>query len=105
MDRHVGPMRILGSCAGEGRDMFGVLSERDNAQRLTATLVELHPDIAERARAAASAFPATHVEVRIVNAGNTDAYVGAVPADLVLRVGIFRNISDVDLWRTIAATP
>ena len=34
-----------------------------------------------------------NVEVRNLDAGTTDAYAGAVPADLVLLVGIFGNIS------------
>ena len=45
------------------------------------------------------------VEVRTVDAGTTDAYAGAVPAEIVLLVGIFGNISDDDLWRTIGAAP
>jgi len=42
--------------------------------------------------------------VRTVDAGDSDAYVGAVPADLVLMVGIFGNISDAHLKQTIATT-
>ena len=34
-----------------------------------------------------------------------DAYAGAVPADIVVLVGIFGNISDDDLWRLIDASP
>jgi hypothetical protein len=45
------------------------------------------------------------VEVRVADAGFTDAYVGAVPADIVLLVGIFGNIGDADLAGTIAAAP
>lgn len=81
-------MHILSSCAGDGRDVLGVLADRDDADRVTATLVEVHPRIAERARAAAAAL--AHVEVRTVDAGDTDAYLGAVPAELVLMVGIHR---------------
>lgn len=36
---------------------------------------------------------------------NTDAYAGAAPADLVLLVGIFGNISNEDLQATISAAP
>jgi hypothetical protein len=106
IDRRSGPVRLLSSCAGDGRDILGVLAERDDAHRVTATLVELHPTLSARARAtAASATPAATVDVRTVDAGSTDAYAGAVPADLVLMAGVFGNISDDDLARTIAATP
>jgi hypothetical protein len=40
-----------------------------------------------------------------VDAGYSDAYTGAVPADLVLLIGIFGNISEADLMRTIKASP
>jgi hypothetical protein len=42
-----------------------------------------------RARDAA-AGTAAHVEVRTVDAGTTDAYLGAVPADLFLMIGLRR---------------
>jgi hypothetical protein len=77
----------------------------DTADRVRAVLLELHPGIADRARAAAAAAELVGVEVRTVDAGTTDAYAGAVPADIVLLVGIFGNISDHDLWRTIEFAP
>ena len=40
-----------------------------------------------------------------MDAGMTDAYLGAVPAELVLLVGILGNISDGDLARTIVHAP
>lgn len=36
------------------------------------------------------------------DASVTSAYVGAVPADLVLLCGIFGNISDADIRATVA---
>jgi hypothetical protein len=48
---------------------------------------------------------AAHVEVRTADAGITDTYLGAVPTELVLLVGILGNISDTDLGRTIATAP
>jgi hypothetical protein len=104
LDERPGPVRMLSACAGDGRDVLGVLAEREDAARVSATLIELHPDIAARAGAAAAGLPA-RVEVRERDAGCSDAYAGAVPADLVLLVGIFGNISDADLARTIAAAP
>jgi hypothetical protein len=104
LDARPGPVRVLSACAGDGRDILGVLSERADAARVGATLIELHPDIAARAREAAAGLPA-RVEVRERDAGHSDAYSGAAPADLVLLVGIFGNIGDADLARTIAAAP
>ena len=39
------------------------------------------------------------------DAGLTDAYVGAVPADVVLACGIFGNSSDADVERTVRSLP
>ena len=104
LDEHTGPVRILSACAGDGRDVLEVLSQRPDAARVTVTLIELHPSIAKRAAQAAVDIPA-RVEVRALDAGFTDAYVNAVPADLVLLVGIFGNIADADVFRTIEAAP
>lgn len=105
LDERSGGVRILSACSGDGRDVIGVLSRRADADRVVATLVELHPTIAEAAADAAEAAGLSGVTVRVADAGNTDAYVGAVPADVVLLVGIFGNISDDDIRRTIATAP
>lgn len=104
LDRRPGPLRVLSACSGDGRDLLEVLGRRTDADRVTATLIELHPDIAERARHAA-AGTAAQVAVRTLDAGYSDAYRGVVPADLVLLVGIFGNISDQDVRTTVAAAP
>jgi hypothetical protein len=120
--RHPGPCRILSACSGDGRDVLEVLTRRAHgggaareskgvgrlaytADRVRAVLLEVHPGIADRARAAPAAAGLAGVEVRTVDAGRSDAYAGAVPADIVLLVGIFGNISDEDLWRTIEFAP
>jgi SAM-dependent methyltransferase len=105
LDRFPGPCRILSACAGDGRDVIEVMRDRPDAERVTAVLVELHPAIAQRARERAAAAGLAGVEVRTTDAGSSDAYVGAVPAQIVLLVGIFGNISDDDLWRLLAFAP
>jgi hypothetical protein len=106
LDGREGPVRALSLCAGDGRDLLGVLAERADAGRVRAVLVEVHPAIAERAReAAAAAGLGASVEVRTADAGETAAWADAVPAELVLLVGIMGNITDEDLARTIASAP
>ncbi|MEP6852306.1 MAG: class I SAM-dependent methyltransferase family protein [bacterium] len=105
LDERDPPLRVLSVCAGDGRDVIGVLAERADAARVHATLLEIHPAIAERARrSAAAAGLSGRVDVRTVDAGDSDAYLTLPPADLVLLVGIFGNISDEDLQRTIVAS-
>jgi hypothetical protein len=103
LDSCEGPVRVLSVCSGDGRDLLGVLGRRSDADRVTGTLLELHPAIAQRAREAAATV--SGIEVRTVDAGESNSYDGAVPADLVLLVGVLGNISDEDVYRTVAATP
>jgi hypothetical protein len=105
LDDHPGPVRVLSLCAGDGRDLIGVLAAREDATRVSGVLVELHPEIAARARDAAAGAGLAGIDVRTIDAAMPAGYADAVPADLVLLVGIFGNISTADLRRTIAAAP
>ena len=96
---------VVSSCAGDGRDLLGVLEGRSDANRVTATLIEADPRNAARAKDHVSRLGLSNIEVRHADAGNSDAYLGAVPADLVLFCGVFGNITDDDVHRTITAIP
>ncbi|MGI8459394.1 MAG: SAM-dependent methyltransferase [Propionibacteriaceae bacterium] len=105
LDERSGPLRVLSVCSGDGRDLVEVLADRGDAERVTATLLELHPTIAQHARDRAENVGLTGIEVRTVDAGDTDSYRDALPADVVLLVGIFGNITDADVQATIMAAP
>ena len=98
------PVRVISACAGDGRDLLGVLAQRSDSGRVSALLVESDSGLVSRARQAASGLAAT-VEVRHGDAACSDTYVDAAPADLVLLCGIFGNISDADVRTTIEAAP
>ncbi len=72
---------------------------------MAARLVELDPRNVEVARAAASQVARGDVEIVAGDASLASAYAGAVPADLVLVCGVFGNISDCDIARTIVYLP
>jgi hypothetical protein len=97
-----GPIRMVSLCAGEGRDLFGVLDAHPRRGDVRARLVEVNPLLVARARARVDGAV---IEVIEDDAGNTGAYSGAVPADVVLLCGVFGNISDADIARTIQAMP
>jgi predicted acetyltransferase/8-oxo-dGTP pyrophosphatase MutT (NUDIX family) len=99
------PVRVLSLCAGEGRDLLGVLSGGGDADRVAATLVELDAELAERARASAAAAGLAGIEVLTADAGDPTAYPDAGPADLVLAVGVFGNVPDDDVRGTIGRLP
>lgn len=85
---------------------MGVLAALGDAGRVSAVLLELHPELAQQARDAAAIAGLSQVEVHAVDASRVDAYRGgAVPADIVLMVGIFGNIADADVFRLVAFAP
>jgi len=96
-----GPIRIVSMCAGEGRDLLGGLADHPRRDDVRGRLVELDPQLAARARSNAPAG----IEVLCADAGVSSAYAGAVPADLVLVCGVFGNITDPDMMRTIDLLP
>ncbi len=100
-----GPIRALSVCAGQGRDLIGALSAHPRGRDVTARLVELDPVNAEAARAGAAAAGLSGLEVVRGDAAVTDVYAGAVPVDLLLICGVFGNITDEDIHRTISSLP
>lgn len=104
IDERPGPLRIVSMCAGEGRDVIGVLDGHPRRDEIRATLVELDPRNAAIARASAKSA-GLRVAVVEADAGVTDSYAGAVPAEIVLACGVFGNIRDRDIKRTVEHLP
>jgi hypothetical protein len=113
VQRHIGtflasfeatPVRVVSMCAGEGRDLLGALADSDRRD-VQGRLVELDPVLAETARHRARELGLDHLEVATGDAGESGAYAGAVPADLVLACGVLGNISDEDVENTVRALP
>jgi hypothetical protein len=96
-----GPIRVVSACAGQGRDLLGVLAGHRRAGDVRARLVELDPRNVALARAAAP----VGVEVVGGDASTTTAYAGAVPADVVLVCGVFGHATDDDIHRIIDHLP
>jgi hypothetical protein len=100
-----GALRTVSLCAGQGLDLLDVLADDPRPERVNARLIELDPRLAASAKRRASEAELGGVEVLIADASCTDNLVGAVPADLVLACGVFGNISDDDVERTVRALP
>jgi hypothetical protein len=98
------PVRVVSMCAGEARDLLGAVAVSDRRD-LVGRLVELNPELTDVARRGCVTLGLGDVEVVTGDAGHSSAYRDAVPADLVLECGVFGNISDADVERTVRATP
>lgn len=100
-----GPIRLISLCAGQGRDLLGVLVDHPRRDDVVARLVELDPRNVHLARQSAAALELRGIEVVEGDAATTSAYTGAVPADVVLVCGVFGNVADDDIERTVALLP
>lgn len=100
-----GPIRVVSICAGQGRDLLGALRDHPRRHHVIARLVELDERNVEVARAAIRAAGLGGIEVVAGDAGATDAYFSAVPADLVLVCGVFGNLTDSDIEHVIRRLP
>ena len=99
-----GPIHVISMCAGDGRDILGILSGHPRRADVHARLVELDPDLAQRARERAAEISPT-IDVVTGDASSTSSFAGAVPAGIVLACGVFGNISDDDIQYTVAHLP
>ena len=100
-----GPLRIFSACAGEGRDVLGVLPDHPRGGDVTAVLVEADPDIASRAAQTARSLGLNSVTVVVGDAGAAAAYEQIAPVDIALFCGVFGNITASDVGRTILELP
>jgi hypothetical protein len=103
--RAAGPIRLISACSGQGRDVVGALSGHPRASDVSGRLVEANPENSAVAGQGLSAAGLTRIDSICADASITDAYAGVAPADVVLMCGIFGNISDADIHRTVALAP
>lgn len=96
-----GPLRAISICAGQGRDLIGVLADHPRRDDVTARLVELDPRNAETAVRLAAEAGLAKVQVVTGDAALTSQYAGIAPADLVLACGLFGNMPDADVKSAI----
>ncbi len=99
------PLTVLSACAGDGRDILGVLAEPGRRGPVQVTLLETDPD--NLARAGRFCREAGLAGVRLCerDAGLSSSYLDAAPADLVLMCGVFGNIADADVHRLVEYLP
>ena len=100
-----GEIRLISLCAGQGRDVIGVLAGHPRRHDTRARLVELDERNVAVARQAARAAGLDGVELLRADAGITDVCAGAVPARIVVVCGVFGNITESDIQATVAALP
>ena len=97
-----GAVRIISACAGQGHDVIGVLEAHPRAPDVQALLVESDDHNVGVACARVAVAGITGVDIVRADAGVTASYRDAVPAHVLMLCGIFGNVSDEDLRRTVS---
>lgn len=96
---------LLSLCAGDGRDVVGVLAARAPRCQVTAVLIERDATLACRASAAAARTGLSSVQVRCGDAGDPASFSGVLPVDVLMLCGIFGNIEHAAVKRLIKVIP
>jgi len=101
------PLTVLSACAGDGRDILGVLAEQEEPRRrrIATTLLETDPRNLERAERFCRDAGLDQVRLLDRDAGLSSSYLDAAPADLVLMCGVFGNLTDADVHGLIEFLP
>jgi hypothetical protein len=100
-----GRVMLVGLCAGQGHDVIGVLPDHPRRGDVRAVLVESDARNVVLARRAAAGQDLPGVEVRQADAGLVAGFADVLPADVLLLCGIFGNVSDHDIRRTVQTAP
>ncbi|MEO6502412.1 MAG: class I SAM-dependent methyltransferase [Jatrophihabitantaceae bacterium] len=105
-----GPLTVLSACAGDGRDVLGVLAEQDErlcgqGHRVEVALLETDRRNLDRAERFCRDAGLAGVRFLDRDAGLSSSYLDAAPADLVLMCGVFGNLTDADVRRLIRFLP
>ena len=87
--RPTGPIALTSACAGDGRDVRGVLAGHPRSADVQAVLVEKDPTLAAASGA------------RVGDAGDLSTSEGVPRAAVLLLSGVFGNISDEDVRSTV----
>lgn len=97
---------ILDICAGDGRDLIEVLSNYEHKDSLRGVLVELDSQLVNemQVRAQTANIPPS-LNIIQDDASQTHTYKDSIPADLILLCGVFGNISNDDIAKTIQNLP
>ncbi|MDN5274961.1 MAG: hypothetical protein JWP06_862 [Candidatus Saccharibacteria bacterium] len=97
---------ILDICAGDGRDLIEVLETYKYKDSIRGCAIELDSQLANEAkdRARIARLP-DNLKIIQGDASSTNTYKDNIPADLVLVCGVFGNISDDDVIKTVQNLP
>ena len=99
-----GPLRLISLCCGDAPDVTRALTDHPRRSDVTGCLIELDSQLAATASANLRSIGSGLV-VRCGDASDPKLFADMAPADVLLLVGIFGNITDTDVERVISSVP
>jgi hypothetical protein len=96
--------KVVSLCAGDGRDLLGVLEGHPRHLDVRGLLIELDPVLSQTGRDAYRAAGIDGVEVRTGDAGDASHYRGW-RADLLLVCGVLGNLTEDGVFTLIDRLP
>ena len=94
--------QIIDICAGDGRDLIPVLAKYPNSRLVNSFLVEIDKELSDKSKDLATHENVTNISFVASDASLSAVYIDDIPADLILLCGVFGNISDTDVEKTIS---
>lgn len=97
-----GPFQIISLCAGDSRDLLGLLRQHPRREDVTAWLLDTDQASLDRGRRAAEKAGLDR-QCRFIQADAASArsYAGMIPADLIVISGVFGHLRPADVARLI----
>jgi hypothetical protein len=101
-----GPIEIVSICAGDSRDLIAVLADHPRRDDVRAWLLETDPDSLDRGNAAAHEMGLQgQLKFLAADAGRANSYLGMVPVDLVVVVGVLGNQRNAEVPGFLSCLP
>lgn len=97
-----GVIRVLSICAGDARDLIGLLATHPRKMDVKAYLVENNAELVENGRKdIVKAGFEEQLKFVIADATISSTYLGLTPVDVVLMAGVFGNLCSEEVVRLI----
>jgi len=97
-----GVFQVLSICAGDARDLIGLLATHPRKMDVKAYLVEDNAELVENGRKViVEAGFEEQLQFVVADATISSTYLGLVPVDVVLMAGVFGNLRSEEVARLI----
>ncbi len=101
-----GPIRIVSLCAGDGRDLLGVIQDHPRRDDVSAWLIDNERESIELGRIAAERLGLTRrMNFVCADAARAENYADHVPADLLLLSGFLGHLRHGDVRKLLQSLP